>query len=120
MKYLDWSVQTLMILVAVMMVLLSHLPWARAVLMGLGAWQLLGCGVSLFVKSPFATIRRMYLFLAVPAAIALTATDLTGPDDLHRIGLAIAAMAIVFYYLITIATAFRTSRKGKFLPHINF
>ena len=127
-KYIDFSVQSLMF-VAVLVILLGQIGGSDAILLVLwmqllvGPWQVISSLISIGLR------RRMYRLKAahlVASAIYLTGL-LTSP--LRQLGesetliiLMVPAWTLaVFYYVLTILATFqRPARQSSFLPHTSF
>ena len=125
MKFLDFSVQSLMLVVVLILLVASENPSPDILSMQLvvGSWQLLSSLRSVGLRTRKYKLKTIHLILS---AIYLSILLIIPFPELSRSVALIILMVpawilAAFYYAITCFAAFpKTSRQSSFLPHTSF
>ena len=131
MKYLDFTIQSLIMLVAFAVALACITTKPEVFIMMLtvqfylGCWQITSSVISLIARAPHFRTKSIYLTIVVIYLLSFFGIFNSGFDIPHlaaKLYCTVPAWALaIYYYVITWQWTFpkRTSG-GKFLPHINF
>jgi hypothetical protein len=133
MKYLDFTLQTTILLLTILLVAVSYgeldLPIGILVAqLALGSCQYLSSLISVLVDAPFLKQKKIHL---VVSTIYLLLLYVGAQEHFHGISfpaevilpaLTIPAWTLgIYYYIITWRWAFpKIKRRGRFLPHLSF
>lgn len=127
-KYIDFSVQTLMF-VAVLAIVIGQIGGTDAILLVLwmqllvGPWQVVSALISVGLRRRMYKVKAVHLVLS---GIYLTGLCISPVWQLSQSATLIILMApawtlAVFYYVITILATFQgPTRQSSFLPHTSF
>ena len=132
MKYVDFGIQSLLLLMGVVVTLASVIMGDKDWLFGilymqllLGPWQYVGSLLCIAAGARYSNERKthffistLYLLLLIAGSKSSITQDLSGPVILVSLTVPACALAL-YYYLITWGWVF-PRYKGQFLPHINF
>lgn len=131
MKYIDFSVQTVILLLTAAGFVYDPKAWFMCVLyaqMLLGPWQYLSSLISVITKAPFFRQKRIHLIISTVYLLLLylvTLKNIHGinfPEAARFPALTIPAWTLALYYFrITCHWTFsKTNRGDNFLRHLSF
>lgn len=134
MRYIDFIVQTVFILLALLCVIFflivpSSVTIILIIQLLLGVWQLIGCSLSIIKKSNGYEAKKKYVLIAsvYMATIFLSFSVynenyLSWLNVAYPIWIVLPAWALAFYYyFITYKITFISRRNtNRFLPHLSF
>jgi hypothetical protein len=134
MRYVDFTVQTLFIVVALAIVGGSFFmqDWLTLILLlqfMLGLWQLTSSFLSVIKKSGYYKLKEIHLILSLGDIILILVigvvykvVDLGNAGSLliMPILFVIPWCLAMFYYWITLKCTFSNRRRGSFLPNLSF
>lgn len=134
MKYLDLTVQSVVLLLGVAAAITSLLMGDFNGIAGpilymqlfLGPWQYIGSLISVVVRAPLykqkaihLVVSSLYLLTLILISKSPVSDSLSGYVVVGGLTVPACALAI-YYYTLTWRWARQRSHNGKFLPHINF
>ena len=127
MKYLDFAVQTLIILFAIgSYFLMLNVPYkGNPILMALlmaGLWQTGSSFLTVITESRYQVARRVHLGMTIVFMATHFLLHVNGhPVELNLIAIPVLILALC-YYVITCRWVFyqRRRRNGSFLPNLSF
>lgn len=133
MRYIDWLAQTLILITGVVLVIFDlhrsdPIPGILIAQLMLGPWQLASSAISVIRKSNLWKYKRIHLLLASCYLILIYvfAHSTISVFENSRIAwllfLTIPSMSLAaYYYFLTWKSTFiSTTKRGSFLPNINF
>lgn len=130
MKYIDFSVQAVILLLMVAGFVHDPKAWSMSILiaqMVLGPWQYISSLISVIAKAPFMKQKRRHLIISTIYLLmiyAATQKPYQGviPSDWVFPAMTIPAWSLALYYFrITCRWTFsKTKSGGNFLPHLSF
>ena len=131
MKYIDFIIQSLIMLGALVFGVVGAVtsPDVFAMILMiqfyLGCWQFTSSVISLITRAAHFKAKSIYITMVVIYLLSLYATLNNGFDISHfiiKLYWTIPAWSLaIYYYVITWQWVFpKTTGGGKFLPHINF
>jgi len=125
MKYIDFFIQSLMLVVALIILVVSEnaTPEILSMQLVVGSWQLLSSLISVRRRARKYKLKTIHLVLSaiyLSILLIIPFPELSRPVAL-MILMVPAWILSVFYYAITCFAAFpKTSRQSSFLPHTSF
>jgi len=125
MKYIDFFIQSLMLVVALIILVVSEnaTPEILSMQLVVGSWQLLSSLISVGRRARKYKLKTIHLVLSaiyLSILLIIPFPELSRPVAL-MILMVPAWILSVFYYAITCFAAFpKTSRQSSFLPHTSF
>ena len=125
MKYIDFFIQSLMLVVALIILVVSEnaTPEILSMQLVVGSWQLLSSLISVGRRARKYKLKTIHLVLSaiyLSILLIILFPELSRPVAL-MILMVPAWILSVFYYAITCFAAFpKTSRQSSFLPHTSF
>lgn len=133
MKYLDFTIQSLIMLGGLVLLIACVATESdmflsiMSVQLYLGVWQLTSSLISVIGRAPHFRAKSIHLIISVIYLLSLIAVgnnggDLDGPYLALKLYWIIPAWMLgIYYYIITWQWALpKKAGGGKFLPHINF
>lgn len=122
MKYIDLSIQTLIMLFALGLLIISVggnegievLLYAQ---LFLGPWQLLSSLVSIIARSPFYVNKRIHFFASILYLIFLYAY---GMQSIMLLIIPSWTLGLLYYVLTWKWILIQTKKRGSFLPNLSF
>jgi len=129
MRYLDFALQTVLMLGALGVLVVSAFYNDLISLIAvdqffLGVWQVAGCVIYLAVDPANNDYRKTHVLISLSYVLSLL--FLGGVlSDVSKVLFAVYFFVpswslAIFYYFITFKTAFPRNGRGKFLPHLSF
>ncbi|MBA4055133.1 MAG: hypothetical protein C0490_10500 [Marivirga sp.] len=126
MKYFDFSVQTILISLTIIVLITSQSGLVPAILtmqILVGSWQILSALFLVISMARFQRLRMIHLLTSVIYLAILPGIMMTNlsPGLMTFLFMVPAWCLAMFYYIITAITLFkRPYGKGSFLPHLSF
>jgi hypothetical protein len=133
MKYLDFTVQTAILLLTILLLAVSYgeLDWPIGILvaqLALGSCQYLSSVISVLVDAPFLKQKKIHLVVSTVYLLLLYVGaqerfhGINFPAEVILPALTIPAWILgIYYYIITWRWTFpKTKRRGSFLPNLSF
>lgn len=131
MKYLDFTIQSLIMIAALALAMACVTTKPDAFIMilmvqfYLGCWQLASSVISLIARAPRFRTKSIHLIISVIYLLSFIGIFNSGfniPQLAVKLYLTVPAWALgIYYYIITWQWAVpKKTGGGKFLPHINF
>lgn len=122
MKYLDVSIQTIIVFVALVALIFSfeEQGWLTPVLVAqflMGTWQLLSSAISVGMKAPFHKAKKWHLGISLVYLVVLYAI---GFKFLLIIIVPFWTLAFYYYFITWKWVLHKVKKRSRFLPNLGF